>query len=85
MIGEAMCCFCGESLPYEAGAILTVQRSPGREESQSFCAHLRCLEERLHPEMRPYLLSDDDYSGSHNLCQCRQPASAGFVGSARGL
>jgi hypothetical protein len=51
---RALCCFCGHAITDEDGIALGVHHS--EESVQGFTAHIRCLQEKLHPDFAEHIL-----------------------------
>lgn len=62
MSNRYVCCFCGQTIEpkgFDVGSLLYTTNYDAPQESQRqqdlFC-HAACLDERVHPSMRQYLL-----------------------------
>ena len=57
-----VCCFCGETLPFEDAVEMAFSAPENREAVQTVWAHARCLAERLHSDV-PLLPDISDRAG----------------------
>ncbi|MGB4415797.1 MAG: hypothetical protein WBI53_13055 [Paludibacter sp.] len=61
---NVICCFCGEELPFEEAAVLTIQPNIKSEEKQNLFCHKNHLVERVIKSipLHPDFFDDEDES-----------------------